>query len=155
MAIKITTDAYCDLNHVLELLPGRVYDEHSSPTLQQAENLIIDKKRQIDSVLRSLGYTLPITSTDDLDLLAGINKIGAAYMIENATLLKGGEASEIADKYEEQYDKLLAMLKDGEIGLETETGDSEGPDSNDDLSSSGIRSEPIFTMSKTDRNKQF
>lgn len=156
MAISTPTDAYCTLNDVLELLPNRVYDASSKPTLQQAENLVIDKALQINGILRSLGYATPLTGSDDVKLLRYINKIGGAYMVETATNQIVGNDNESAQEYKEEYGDLITQLRKGEL-LFTDAGGSETSEaeSNSSLSDSGTRADALFKMSQSERKNQF
>lgn len=155
MAITVPTDAYCTLEDVQQLLPNRQYHALSKPTLSQAEQHVKEIAAVIRSALRGLEVTIPPTGDDDLLLLKMINRLGAAWLIESATMAAGQGTSQIVDNFKEEYDAMMKKLIAGEYEFEDEESTVNEADGNDDLDASGERSDPIFSISEDSRETKF
>jgi hypothetical protein len=154
--ITTPTDAYCNVSDIQSLLPARRYDGNSKPTFDGAEAIIKDVAKEINGVLRALGYSPPLTGTHDAEDLRTMNKYGAAALIESATLIGVQGQSALAVAYMERYTAMLAKLSAGEWKFEDAGAPpSSSPDANDDLDAAGERSDPIFRMSESQRKTQF
>lgn len=144
--IKVPTDAYCEIQAVNEHLPKRTYDAQSVPTASQVEQQIINIAAEINAVLRGLGYTVPITNTEDHKILSRINSLGAAWYAENATLsqVPGADRS-VVEALRIEFERMMKNLRDGFYQFVSGSPTVNNPEVNTDLVS-GTRSEPIFTM---------
>lgn len=154
--IIVPTEAYCTLEDVQELLPNRVYNATSRPTISQAIGLVKAVAAEINAILRGLEYvTVPFTDDGDIVVLKEINKVGAAYRIECATNATGGENPAL-DRLERQYGSMIDYLRKGVYKFASAgTPPSAEPDGNDDLDASGTRSEPIFSISQDARDRKY
>lgn len=147
--ITTPTEAYVTLDEVRrQKLPHRTYDADSNPTASAAEKTIKNVAASINAALKSLGYTPPLTGSDDILILGEINALGAASRIEEATLATvGGGDSETAATFKTSYNEEMAKLRSGEYQFTDAGGNTIAkPDGNDDLDSSGDRTDPIFIM---------
>ena len=154
--VLISTEAYASLEDIVQLLPKRAYSATTKPSASQCEQMIKDVAKVIDARLRALGYTTPLTDSEDIQVLKHINALGAAVLIESATLGVVQGESPIIGIYQEEYKSLLKDLSDGVFefngaGTPSEA-DADGPD---DLDEQGDRSDPVFRNSDTQRRTQF
>lgn len=148
MAIKVPTDAYCTVEDVQEHLPARVYDANSRPTVFQVEKRIKRLGTEINVVLRALGYTPPLTGTEDIEVLKEINSLGAAASAEAATLAITPSADQTAvDRLDTNFTRMMDIMRKG--GYKFKLADAPellNPDINDDLDESGDRVDPLFIL---------
>lgn len=155
--IIVPTEAYCTLEDVQELLPNRVYNATSRPTISQAIGLVKAVAAEINAILRGLEYaTVPFTDATDVVLLKEINKVGAAYRIESSTNASAQSDSPALDRLERMYGSMIENLRKGAYKFASAgTPPSAEPDGNDDLDASGTRSEPIFSISQDARDRKY
>ena len=153
MAIKVPTDAYCTVEDVQEHLPARVYDANSRPTVFQVEERIKRVADELNVVLRALGYTPPLTGTEDVNVLREMNSLGAAMKAESATLAITPSADQTAiDRLETEFTRMLDTMRKGGYKFATaDAPDLLDPDINDDLDAGGDRNDPIFSMDMGDQ----
>lgn len=154
--IQVPSQAYATLEDVGILLPGRVYDQTSRPTAAQCEHYIKSIASELNARLRGLGYEPPLTDTDDILILARINALGAAIIIESATLGTVQGDSPLIETLRAEYQQALKDLTAGSLVFEgageSPVSDADGPD---DLDASGARADPVFVNSTAGRGKQF
>lgn len=154
--ITVPTNAYCTLIDLQGLLPNRKYDATSKPTAGQVEMAIKEVAQVINAIVRGLGFTPPLTTASDVMVLKSINQYGAAWRCESATLIGVQGKSELAEQYKAEYDAMIKNLIGGVYKFEGAGGiPSAEPDGQDDLDASGTRSEPIFSISIDERERQF
>jgi len=154
--ISVPTDAYATIEEVRQLLPSRTYDANSKPTLEMAEQIVKDVAVQINGVLRGLGYSTPLSGTDDKKLLGSINRLGAAAMIEAATMVAVQGRSEIALMYQQRFDDMMDDLGKGKYKFATAGfPPALQPDGPDDLDTGGDREDPIFSISEDSMERKF
>lgn len=127
MAITLGTDGYCQLAHLQALNAQRTYDANSIPSSTDAEGFITDVFNEINGVLDVLGYTVPVATADAVAsrILRTVNQYGACAKAERGTHSVGlGGESERADSLQTEYERLLGLLRDGEMSLvDAERGD--------------------------------
>lgn len=110
--------AYCDLDDVKALNPQREYGHDDNPDSSQVGALIEQVAVEIDAVLESQGYTVPVTEPANLvNFLKYINAYGAAYLAEAGMFPETAEPGETAhwQMLQKRYDKYLKMLEEGRI----------------------------------------
>lgn len=154
--IIIPTEAYASLEDVVQLLPKRSYDATSEPSASQCEQFIKNVAKVIDARLRKKGYTPPLTNSEDIQVLKHINALGAAVLIETATLGVVQGDSPIIETYNEEYKSLLEDISNGTLEFAgAGTAPDDDADGPDELDASGTRADPIFINSSDERIKQF
>lgn len=154
--ITVPTDAYCTVAEVQGLLPNRVYTSGSKPSIDQAENFCKEIAEEINAILRGLEFSPPLTDSGDVRFLKLLNKLGAAWLCESATLVGVQGRSDIAQTYKERYDAMIKALMNGEYKFAGAGAvPSAEPDGQDDLDASGSRTDPIFQISEDERKTQF
>ena len=117
--------AYCTSTEVGNLNPKRTYSATSTPTTTQVSALIDQVAVEIDAVLESLGYMVPITTPANLVLfLKYVNAYGAAYLAEAGMFPETAEPGETAhwQMLKKVYDNYMKMLLDGKIPPSLEGG---------------------------------
>jgi len=154
--ITVPTDAYATVEDVQHLLPGRTYGPETKPSIAAVEFNLKSVAQTINARLRGLGFTPPLTGTNDVELLRHVNSIGAAWMCEAQTVGVAQGESALAVEYRDEYRALLKDISDGKFEFDT-AGDSpnleaEGPD---ELLESGDRPDTVFINSETERKNQF
>lgn len=151
--------AYAALSDVQALLPKWVYDGTSKPTSTQVTTIINQISAQIDSILRSLGHAVPVTTPSDfLDYLKQTNAIGAAALIVAGQFPaeSGAASTSLGEQLQKNYEGRLQELKDGSVippdlakagtRVKAETYLTKNPDEEVDL---GDIAEPWFKREKT------
>lgn len=94
---------------------GRILNTTSKPTATQVADFITQIDAEIDCILRTKGYSLPITDTTALSFLKRISVVGGCMMMERAMFAGAApnESNRFAD-YKNEYNDMLNKL-DGSI----------------------------------------
>ena len=145
--ITVPTNAYISLADLKDQkLPKREYSAVSVPTIAQAEKTILKVAAAINAILRSQGYSPPLTNSDDILILSEINALGAAAKIERATLAALGAADSSAIvEYNEMFEAEMKRLQNGEYTFSgAGASDVHEPDVNDELDTGGDREDTLF-----------
>jgi hypothetical protein len=120
--------AYCTITDVRGKNPKQTYSASSTPTQTQVEQFITDIAVEIDNVLQSLGYAIPVTTPANfVNHLKQVNANGAAALADMAMFPDSPEGtSPYGKQLYSIYQKQLAALRNGEIpaDLSQETGSS-------------------------------
>ena len=110
--------AYCTTTEINNLMPKYPTGAATTPTTTQAEAIIDQIAAEIDLVLESQGYTVPVTTpTTFVNALKAVNAYGAAALIEAGmfpAVTEKGQSPHwkvLDDKYKE----WLTDLKDGRV----------------------------------------
>jgi len=155
-AVIVPTEAYATLADVQELLPGRKYTADSKPTAQQIESFLKRNAKILDARLRSLGFDVPLTGSDDIEVMKQMNALAGAIFAERGTIAGVQGDSPILDRLIDELDKLLEDLSNGRFTFATAgdspTSDGDGPD---ELDTAGDRADPVFQNSTDRRENQF
>lgn len=108
--------SYASWTDVQALDVARKIGQGNNPTATQVQLYCELTAGEIDSVLRSKGYGLPISpsATSDLLLLRKINAEGAFALMEEASPAKPDE-----DKVRKRYEASLDLLREADDILET------------------------------------
>lgn len=110
--------AYCTITEVQNLNPKRTYGASTTPTTTQVNALIDQIAVEIDAVLESQGYTVPVTTPANLvNFLKYVNAYGAAYLAEAGMFPETAEPGETAhwQMLKKVYDNYMKMLTEGKI----------------------------------------
>lgn len=108
--------SYASWTDVQALDVARKIGVGGNPTATQVQLYCELISGEIDSVLRSKGYALPVgaSSLSDLALLKKVNAEGAFALMEEASPTKPDE-----DKVRKRYEKSLDLLREADDVLET------------------------------------
>jgi|SRR5688572_25169543 len=118
--------AYCTITDIESLcqLTGGVFDGTTKPTLTQATSFMDLISSEINTVILSAGYVLPIVGTDALNLLKLANAYGAASLARQAQSQMGNPDinAHIADLWA-KYQDILNTIRtvSGALGDQTKT----------------------------------
>lgn len=109
--------AYCNIDEVMGKT-GVVYGAGTQPSSSEATDIMLNVAAEIDGVLASAGYTIPIADTApiSLRLLRHYNTLGAAYQCWHAGF-KGGSTPAAVQAWERDYRKFIEDIKDDKIRL--------------------------------------
>lgn len=147
MAILVPSESYCKWEDVKgDKLPHRTLTADSRPTITKAEDIIKRTADQLNAILRGLGYSTPLTTAGDINLMKEIQMLGSAYKIESAALAQLPNPNfALLDRLKEDWEDELKRLQDGEYVFEgagaPPTAEMEG---NADLADGGDNDEPLF-----------
>lgn len=117
--------SYCTSTEVGNLNPKRTYGASTTPTSTQVTALITQVAVEIDAILESLGYTVPVTEPANLvNFLKYVNAYGAAWLAESGMFPETTEPGETAhwQILKKTYDKYMDMLLSGKIPPALEEG---------------------------------
>lgn len=121
--------AYAAIADVRGLNPKRTYSATTTPTEAQVIQYIADIAVEIDNVLQSQGYTVPVTAPDNfVSHLKLLNARGAAAQAEMAMFpdAVNGATPQGAQLLSLYHDGLKA-LRSGEIAASLAPGESSSP----------------------------
>jgi hypothetical protein len=110
--------AYATLDGVREQNPRAVYNDTSSPTEAQVEQLLEDVAGEIDTRLAAAGFTVPVTTPAALlSTVTRLNAMGAAAMAHMGMFpesVGAGPTSDLGSRLWKMYtDGLEALVKAG------------------------------------------
>lgn len=111
--------AYCTVADVSALM-GQTFSVSSRPTTSEVQDAVDQIAAEIDGVAASVGYTVPITSTDGIALLAKYNRFGAAVSAWHTGVISDDEPARVT-YWQTQYDNFIARLRRGEQVITGET----------------------------------
>ena len=96
---------YCNPTIVYARNSARTFTATSKPATQMVQDFIDDIAAEIDGILRTRGYALPIptTATSSLKLLEHGNALGAAMLVEQAASSGGQDKDDFATKLWENW----------------------------------------------------
>jgi hypothetical protein len=119
--------AYATLDGVKEQDPRAVYNDTSSPSAAQVEQLLEDVAGEIDTVLSAAGYTVPITAPATLlAAVTRLNALGAAAMAHMGMFpeaVGAGPTSDLGSRLWTMYtDGLERLVEAGKAGASGTTG---------------------------------
>jgi hypothetical protein len=117
--------SYCTLQDVQALNPKRPYNTDSTPAVRQVNALITQIAVEIDNILESQGYTIPITTPANLvNFLKYVNAYGAAYLAEAGMFPETTEPGETAhwQMLKKVFDGYKKDLEEGKIPTSLEEG---------------------------------
>lgn len=103
--------AYASPIHVAAYNAARAtYNQQTKPTVDQVGIFLDECAAEIDVVLRTQGYALPVptTATSALKFLEGVNAVGAAWKVEVSA-----PTSDNPELYEQMYRSAMKMLTKG------------------------------------------
>ena len=115
---------YATVMDVHQLNTGRpTYTASSKPTASQVIDFLEQSAAKIDAVLRGRGYSLPVATgaTSALKLLEGCNAAGAHALVE-----QGAQSSDRREAAMKLWQDCLAMLREGELELDSGIDASSG-----------------------------
>ena len=110
--------SYASLSDVQALNPKRTYDATTTPTSTQVSSLITQVAAEIDMVLASQGYTVPVTAPASLlTALKYINAYGAGALAEAGMFPEVAGLGETPHwkMLETKYQDWLKSLREGKI----------------------------------------
>lgn len=116
--------AYCVIGDIQDEM-GQTFTTTSRPTTANVEEAIDGVSGEIDGVLKSRGYSVPVTSTSSLALLKRYTKFGASAQAWHMGYV-GDEPSRVT-YWREAYDNFIARLRRGEQELPDETASGGAP----------------------------
>lgn len=96
---------------------GLTIGESSVPTTTQVEGFLDQVAAEINSVLAGIGYTVPVTGTNDIYMLKRFVSQKAAAMTFHAGFGGLGETPARVKRWEAEYDTFLKRLIDREQRL--------------------------------------
>jgi hypothetical protein len=150
--------AYATLPIVQEYIAQFTIDANSKPTTTQATAIIDDISNEIDVLLASNGWAVPVTvPAAFLDWLSTTNAYGAAAGILKSMFphTTGPDEEPAFAFWEERYKARLQMIIDGVINLPDATANSNqitpstyltrNPDTEEAI---GVIAEPLFSIGK-------
>lgn len=107
--------AYTSASLVAARDTGRVLSATSRPNLDQLGDFILDAAAELDGILRSRGYSVPVpsTATSAFQLLRAYNNLGAICSVESAAVNSSKEKTAC-----EAWEAAKKMLRDGDIELD-------------------------------------
>jgi hypothetical protein len=146
---------YCLLPDVQGLNPKRTYNDSSSPTDAQVLVHIDTIADEIDLVMASAGYTVPLTTpTTLLSALKRINTYGAAALAEMAMFPETTGLGETAhwQILWKTYQGWLDLLRKGEIPLNLEVTNDPVGSYYTDVADQGEFPDPVFRKSALDKD---
>lgn len=142
---------YCSLSDVKALNPKRRYAADTTPSETQVNQYIADIAVEIDSILQSQGYTVPVTTPDNfVSHLKLLNARGAAAQAEIAMFPEAvSGASPHGSQLLSLYKEGLKALRNGEIPAVLAPGSSSSDVGSYYQAMSGQNEfpEPAFRMS--------
>lgn len=108
--------AYATPTQVFALDTGRTYTPTSKPNASQVSQYITQTAAELDGILRTRGYTVPVptTATSAYDLLSGFNAYGAISLVEQSAPTKGGKA----EGWQKMWEDAKKMLSCGDLELD-------------------------------------
>lgn len=148
--------AYATLDNVRALLSKFTIDANSAPSATEATTLIDQIDGEINTVLASVGVTVPVAAPAHfVSALAILNTYGAAVLVAQAMFPDRAGAAEgsaaLYTVWDQRYRTGLAKLRDGSgippsvaVGgrVHPSTYFTRNPDAEEDL---GDIAEPTFT----------
>lgn len=95
---------------------GRTFTATSTPNIDQVQGFVNQTAAELDSILRRLGYTVPIATaaTSALALLEGYNALGAGAFALQAAVTPGGKKPDAMRLWQD----AKKMLADGKLELD-------------------------------------
>ena len=125
------TDAYCTMSGIQRLVPHRTFSSTSKPTNIQAALIANEVFQQMNTLLRTLGYAVPVSTgaSQSIGYLKRMNTLGAAAAWEDAAYSGGNEGrSEYGTVMRDQFSLLWKDLRDGKIRLNDATESEDHPE---------------------------
>ncbi len=119
-ALELSVDGYATFATIQGLIPWRTLSSSSTPTRAQAAGIVRNLYQDINTLLYTLGYKIPVSSGNatTIRFLGRFNALGAAAEIEQAAYSAGNtEASDHADRLWKRYDQTYKMLEKGALTL--------------------------------------
>lgn len=119
--------AYCVYSDVAKLLLGMTIDGSSKVTSTDVTNIIIDVDAWIDAML-SRYYSVPITGTESLKILAVISKYAsAAEILRRVTAGITGTKTDnkTGKEYQKKADDMISAIQENTLRLADATKSSE------------------------------
>jgi len=123
-------DAYCTMSGIQRMVPHRSFSSASKPTNVQAAQMANEVFQQMNTLLRTLGYAVPVSSgaSESIGYLKRMNTLGAAAAWEDAAYSGGNEGrSEYGTVMRDQFNLLWKDLRDGRIRLNDATESEDHP----------------------------
>lgn len=118
--IEISVDGYATMAQIQGLIPWRTIDTSSTPTRVQSLNMARDLFQDVNILLSTLGYKIPVASGNGTTIrfLGRLHALGTAAQIEDAIYSAGNvESSAYADRLRKRYDQTYKMLEKGDLSL--------------------------------------
>jgi phage gp36-like protein len=107
--------SYCTHSDIYAALPSVAVESSGTvPTETQLDAMIVDVSAEIDGVLRSRSYTLPISDADSLAYLKTVCVYGTAAMMLQAKFMEDGSEGG-AEFWETRYRKALDDIRSGAV----------------------------------------
>jgi len=119
---------YCTLTEANALIPTQEFDANSHPSYDQALAIVGNVSHELDALLISRGWTLPVTDTEMLGFLKVASEYGAAAILLRARFPAaegiGGEGG-AARAFENRYLELKRLLLSEAFAPYTFVGESD------------------------------
>lgn len=108
------------------------YSSETDPTDDQVNQFIVDIAAELDGVIASHGFSVPVTDAKVVAILKGYNETGAAYKASGAMFTDDDGAKRRNELYSEYHSALSELLQNGNfiIRLLAEDEADPGPESN-------------------------
>lgn len=115
--------SYATLADVQARDPSRTYTASSVPNATQVGMFILDTAAELDGILSSLQYAVPVSTsaTVALGMLRGFNALGANCLVQEAA-----PTSRDRDQARELWEDCKKALRAGDIVLPDASADSGG-----------------------------
>ena len=136
---------YCSLGDVQDAIPGVLLDNDTVPSAGQADGLRAGVCNEIDGILRSRGYTLPITDAEALGYLKTVAIYGTAAAILASKFI--GQETPGATFWQTQYTAAKDAITNGALGLDSPRASFFGEGFTKNIY--GDLNEPIVTRGQT------
>lgn len=111
--------AYCEVADVQNLM-GQTFTGISRPSTSEVQNAIDEIAAEIEGVAASVGYAVPITSTEGAALLYKYNRYGAAVSAWHTGVIADAEPARV-EYWRTEYANFIARLRRGEQLINGET----------------------------------
>jgi hypothetical protein len=105
-------------------LTGVTYTASTIPTTTQVSNFRTECAADINSILKSRGYSVPATGANDIVLLAGYENLGAAVKAEQAAY-RGNVQQPRVTEWNKKYEDFLNRLRLGQADLIDQTAEGD------------------------------
>lgn len=103
-------------NSGVTALTSVTYTAGTIPTATQVTGFRADCAADMNSILKSRGYTVPATGSNDVVLLAGYENLGAAVKAEQAAY-RGNVQQPRVTEWNKKYEDFLNRLRLGQADL--------------------------------------
>ena len=118
-SLELSVDSYATMAQITALIPYQTFDADDYPDKPQAVQLARDVFQEINSLVTSLGYVVPVASSNStaLRVLGRLNAFGTASVIEMSSNHRNPGMLEHAEALQARYREIWVTLQKGQVKL--------------------------------------